>query len=296
MRRLVLGLILAASAGPSRGSPVLTDGAESRTWSFAVLGDNRDDSEAVFPSIAARIHDDPEFAFTLHLGDMVPSGGEAQLKDFLRVAGPLRGCLFPVVGNHEIYRDPDREGFKAMLGLKSTSYSFDFENAHFAVIDDASQEFSPGVLAWLRADLAKHGKGTSGVEIVVVAMHIPPALPGLNVHVDGDKAERFQAGSTELLALLREYRVDVVFAGHLHDARTLDIEGGPRLVISGAAGAPQGWLKKKVYGYHRVTVRRREMHADFVEVRPGAPRASTATTVRRQACPTSPPAGTSVTQ
>ncbi len=286
MRRLALAVVLAAYAGPSPGSPPLTDGSESSPWSFAVLGDSRDDPDAVFPSIAARIRDDPEFAFTIHLGDMVPSGGEAQLKGFLRVAEPLRGCVFPVVGNHEVYRDPERKAFKAILGLKSTTYSFDFNNAHFAVIDNASQEFSPGVLAWLRADLAKHRKGTNGVEIVVVAMHIPPALPGLNVHVEGDKAERFQAGSTQLLALLREYGVDVVLAGHLHYARILDIEGGPRLVISGAAGAPQGWLKSKVYGYHRVTVRRREMRADFVEVRPGESRASTATRGRRQACPT----------
>jgi Icc-related predicted phosphoesterase len=153
------------------------------------------------------------------------------------------------------------------------------------VIDNASQEFSPGVLEWLRADLAKHRKGTNGIELVFVAMHIPPAIPGLNVHVEGSKAEKFQTGSAELLALLREYSVDAVFAGHIHTARTIELEGGPRLVISGAAGAPQGWLKK-VYGYHRVAVNDGKLRAAFIEVTPGEQRSQTMNVARRsQACP-----------
>lgn len=139
----------------------------------------------MFPAIVQQIHADGDLAFVIHLGDMVRSGGESQLNDFLKTSSPIRECFFPVIGNHEIGRDKERSAFKTAFSLKSTSYSFTYRNAHIAVIDNASQEFADDVLAWLRTDLEKHKKGGGGIERVFVAMHIPPAGFGINIHVEG---------------------------------------------------------------------------------------------------------------
>jgi 3',5'-cyclic AMP phosphodiesterase CpdA len=125
------------------------------------------------------------------------------------------------------------------------------------------------VLNWLRADLEAHKKGVGGVERIFVAMHIPPSGLGVSTHVDGDKAQQFDAGSRSLVELLREYSVDAIFAGHVHRAQIVDVPRRPRLVISGAAGAPQYWALHPHYGYHRVTADGTEMRVEFVEVNRG---------------------------
>jgi predicted phosphodiesterase len=280
MRTVLLpGLLLAAASLPActartaNASPTQVAErpapARGSGWSFAILGDNRDDPDSVFPSIVQQIHAEGDLEFVVHLGDIVRSGGESQLRDFLNTSAPIRECFFPVIGNHEIRRDKDRRAFKAAFGLRSTSYSFTYRNAHVAVIDNASQEFSDGVLKWLRADLEKHRKGVGGIERLFVAMHIPPAGFGITTHVEGGKAQQFDAGSRTLLELLRAYSVDAIFAGHVHRAQTVDVPGGPQLVISGAAGAPQYLRLRPHYGYHRVTVNGAETRVEFVEVNKG---------------------------
>jgi predicted phosphodiesterase len=257
-----------ASASPVH-SPERAVPPGGSAWSFAILGDNRDDPDSVFPAIVERIHTDGDVVFVIHLGDMVRSGGESQLKAFLKLSAPIRECFFPVVGNHEIRHDRDRHDFKAAFGLKSTSYSFTYRNAHIAVIDNASQEFTDSVLRWLRADLDTYRKGIGGIERVFVAMHIPPSGLGVSTHVAGDKAQQFDGGSRSLMELLHAYSVDAIFAGHIHRAQVANVPGGPRLVVSGAAGAPQYLRLRPHYGYHRVTVNGAETRVEFVEVSKG---------------------------
>jgi predicted phosphodiesterase len=273
---LLAGLLLAAAAvsactasrANASAAQVERAAPHDSAWSFGILGDNRDDPDSVFPTIVQRIHADGDVVFVVHLGDMVRSGGDSQLNEFLKTSAPIRECFFPVIGNHEVRHDKDRRAFKAAFGLKSTSYSFTYRNAHVAVIDNASQEFSDDVLKWLRADLEAHKKGIGDVDRVFVAMHIPPAGFGITTHVEGDKTQRFNAGSRTLLELLRAYSVDAIFAGHVHRAQTVDVPGGPKLVISGAAGAPQ--YSTQQYGYHRVTVNgAAETRVEFVEVSKG---------------------------
>ena len=277
---LLAGLVLAAVSLPAcsvrtaNASPAQVPErpapARGSGWSFAILGDNRDDPDSVFPVI---VRDTGRRQPGLRASPWRHGAqrGQSQLKDFLKTSAPIRECLFLVIGNHEIGRDKDRRAFKSAFGLKSTSYSFTYRNAHFAVIDNASQEFSDGVLKWLRADLEKHRKGVGGVERIFVAMHLPPAGFGISPHVEGDKAQQFDTGSRVLIELLRAYGVDAIFAGHVHRAQTVDVPGGPRLVISGAAGAPQYLRLRPHYGYHSVPVDGTETRVEFVEVNKDQP-------------------------
>jgi hypothetical protein len=135
---LIATVLLAAVPLQVRAAPVASASAKQEPdralpphgspWSFAILGDNRDDPDSVFPVIVQRMQADSDLAFVVHLGDCVRSGGESQLKDFLKASAPIRGCFFPAIGNHEIRRDKDRHDFKVAFGLKSTSYSFTYRN------------------------------------------------------------------------------------------------------------------------------------------------------------------------
>jgi hypothetical protein len=49
----------------------------------------------------------------------------------------------------------------------------------------------------------------------------------------------------------------------------MDVPGGPQLVISGSAGAPQYWTLHPHYGYHRVTADGAETRVEFIEVNKG---------------------------
>ena len=67
----------------------------------------------------------------------------------------------------------------------------------------------------------------------------------------------------------REHGVRVITVVAEDSERPLDVPGGPRLVISGAAGAPQYFTLHPRYGYHRVTVDGAETRVEFVEVNKG---------------------------
>ncbi len=114
---LVVGFLFVASL------PTLAAEQPRQPWSFAVLVDNRDDPDSVFPAIVQRIHGDAGLAFVIHLGDVVHSGGRSQLKDFLESSAPVRDCIFPAIRNHEIRRDRDRNDFKRAFKLTSTPKS-----------------------------------------------------------------------------------------------------------------------------------------------------------------------------
>ena len=89
---LLAGLVLAAVSLPAcsvrtaNASPAQVPErpapARGSGWSFAILGDNRDDPDSVFPVIVQAIHADGNLVFVLHLGDMVRSGDSRSSKTF----------------------------------------------------------------------------------------------------------------------------------------------------------------------------------------------------------------------
>jgi hypothetical protein len=83
--------------------------------------------------------------------------------------------------------------------------------------------------------------------------------------------------------LLRAHSVDAMLAGHVHRAETVDVPGGPELVISGTAGAPQ-WLRTPDYGCHRVTLNGPEIRIEFVKVNKGQQASMSSARSWRPAC------------
>jgi len=233
-------------------------------WAFALCGDSRDDPDGIFPQILSAV-DASDMEFLLHTGDMVNKDSAREWEAYGVATAAFRKPLRVVIGNHELYGGGKREKFAERFGLPGVSYSFDHKDAHFAVVDNARGEFSPETLAWLDRDLADHPKGTDGVSVIVVAMHIPPRTEEIFPH---GTAINYEAQSGKLLEILRRHRADLVVCGHEHMQKVRDWEG-VLVVVSGGAGAPLMPFQR--YGYYRIDVEKGTVRETFQPVKPARP-------------------------
>jgi 3',5'-cyclic AMP phosphodiesterase CpdA len=246
------------------------------SFTFAVLGDskvlpgvsnwrgNRILAGAVEKINAAR----PDLVF--YLGDGPDRGGP------LVFMTAFRSCLdkldvpwYPVVGNHEIIGGANSDGLKGdgeqnfrrvfadrlagpgKAAGGETYYSFDFQNAHFIVLDTAWQDRADPSLhrlrpgspqwAWLVQDLRQ--AGAAGRHIFVFT-HEPPVSPfpagGPDTPADlGDGRGTTWNDAAEARAfakLMAAWKVEAVFCGHVHMYNELNFQGMHQ-VISAGAGA-----------------------------------------------------------
>ncbi len=211
------------------GDVVLPDA--SRPLTFVVYGDTRDGGgdEAVLAGAAAALHPD----LVLHTGDLVPYGSdEPGWRGFFARAQPLLRDVpvYPALGNHEIYRDPDASRFRARFVLPDDGrarlyYHFRFGPAEFVVLDGNAP--SPAQTAWLRATLEAADRDR--VPHVFVLVHQPPL--SLGDHCGA------ALGQADWLPLFEEHRVRAVFAGHDHAYERME-RRGVRYFVSGGGGAP----------------------------------------------------------
>jgi hypothetical protein len=188
-----------------------------------------------------RLFVDDEGVFHIMAGDFDdPQTTDATLKTQF---GP-ETVWYPVVGNHEAETTEDmtwiREAFSSLsyvvnsapLGCETTTYSFDYGNAHFVAIneywDGATNDhwFKYGggdggyivdeLYNWLVADLENNTK-----PVVFVIGH-EPAYPEYR-HVD-DSLDADPANRDRFWKLLNDEKVIAYFCGHTHTyySKTVD--------------------------------------------------------------------------
>ena len=184
----------------------------------------RDKFQYILSQMTQKIKD--EGAFHITPGDMDPPSD-----NYLDLTNEFGSDVvwFPVVGNHETESVEDMQWLKSHYqqlpwivnpgpqGGETTSYSFDYENAHFTVLnqyfDGVSEVGTDGDVAddlynWLAADLANTPKS-----VKFVFGH-EPAFP-LNRHV-GDSLGKYPQNRDRFWNLLEEERVAAYFCGHTH--------------------------------------------------------------------------------
>lgn len=168
--------------------------------------------------------------FVLHVGDVVPGGRRKELwaREWLLPAGELmaRVPLYVAIGNHE----EDAHWFYDYVSYPKPEnfYSFDYGNAHFAVLDsNKPAQIAPGgrQYQWLDEDL-----GRSKATWKFVALHHPLYSSDDDDCGDTWKTERSRRGDLQarkLAGLFEKHGVDVVWYGHIHTyERTWPIRGG----------------------------------------------------------------------
>ena len=203
-------------------------------YRFLVYGDTRTRHD-VHRKVVARIQESPAPDFAIQTGDLVENGADQSLwpiffdieHDFLR-----HTTLFPALGNHE---HNDQQFFE-FFDLTLPYYSFNWGNAHFAVLDtdvanvadtpSAREAFWAVEKKWLEEDLAKNQASDFRF---VVGHHAPIT------------AVESRQGTTkqmeEAMPLYEKYHVQAALFGHDHNYQHY-LKNGIHYVVSGGGGAP----------------------------------------------------------
>ncbi len=206
--------------------------AESQ-FEFVVYGDTRTRHDVHRKVIAALLeHCHPDFA--VQTGDLVNDGGDAALwPTFFDIEHDLlrQVAYYPALGNHERHSHNYTDFMQA-----APYYSFNWGNAHFAILDTDLGNAAPSELArqtywkeqtdWLAADLAKNQKAV----FRFVAGHHPPMTAVSNRQ--GDNPHMIA-----LIPMLEQYHVTAAFFGHDHNYQHY-LKNGIHYVITGGGGAP----------------------------------------------------------
>jgi len=127
-------------------------------------------------------------------------------------------------------------------------YSFDYQNSHFIVLDNSFQNrFDRTQFEWLKKELS-----SSQAKHKFVFMHRPTFDPS-EIYQDYTMSGR--EVTQELMRLFTKFKVDYVFAGHIHGYARAERDGVIYIVTAGA-GAPL-YLPAGMggfYNYVRVSV------------------------------------------
>ncbi len=200
-------------------------------WSFAVLGDSRGGLN-VLGAVLGRV-EQIKPAFSVFTGDLVPESDGNYWHDALSTLDRAVKDVpvFPVVGNHETYKEGIGRFLTAFGNPSPNSegpidYSFDYGEARFVMMDNSRstpEGFTDAQIAWLEKKLA------GAPPLVFVAAHKPPYTKKWE-HAFGNNARRF-------MAVLEKHGVAGGLFGHIHFYDRADF-GGVTYLIAGGAGAP----------------------------------------------------------
>ena len=230
-------------------------------FSFAVTSDQRQysgsgyNSSSYFRGVVEAVQRQGSHVFMISPGDIDPPADS--FWTIQQILG-VDYLWYPVVGNHELpgagteaYNganmewlrayDYDRNGSGAPpdivnagpTGCPQTTYSFDYENAHFVVIneycdtggDDVTTGDIPDHLYnWLQADLAATEKDHVFVFGHEPAYPQPDADNGRMRHAD-DSLNENPTNRDRFWSLLKSAGVSAYFCGHTHNYSAVQIDG-----------------------------------------------------------------------
>ena len=225
---------------------------QTEEFSFIVASDWRDkatekynSNDKYFLGALNTIKKIGKGSFMLSPGDIEPASASASL--IAEVLGD-NYTWYPVVGNHEL-EDPETMVFlrelnkngnslpnivrKGPAGCEETTYSFDYGDFHFIILnqyyDGKSDMGTDGnvvdeLLLWLENDL----KETNKKHILVTGHEPMISMPdmdnGLQNHV-GDALDQYPKQSFKFHQLMMKYNVLAYLQAHTHSASYANING-----------------------------------------------------------------------
>ncbi len=202
-------------------------------YHFAVLGDrtggaNQEAFEMVLKDIEM-LH--PDFVITV--GDLIEgysnvATAKEEWNEIFKSFEIISCPIFPVPGNHDIYDDESEELYIEKTGF-NPYYTFDFENSHFIILNNAIAEnieqMGKEQIQWLEKDLNKNRTKDN----IFVFMHKPFWANGIA-----------EGKEDKLHDIFKGNNVDVVFTGHWHQFASNEYDG-IRYILVGSSGANLGW-------------------------------------------------------
>jgi len=235
-------------------------------WSFAVIGDTRNGLKTFNKLLDIMLKDPyrPEMLF--HTGDMVNRGAnigewEKYKNAIAKLAGRIR--VFPVVGNHEMFRDKKLVNYikEARPPGGNLYYAFSYRNTGFVVLN----AYMPGnvskidtrQLEWLKDTL---GKMRPKVRTIFAFLHHPLLTRKTYRHPDA------LINAKKVLAELRAAKVTAVFVGHEHRYDHLNRDGIHQFVSAGGGASLYGKHGGAFYHYCRVIIEPQHVRVVAIDV------------------------------
>jgi len=213
--------------------------AADNAFRFSILGDRTGGADqAVYAQTWSEI-DRLRPDFVINVGDTIQGTddhtAEAQWKEIRGfLARYKRYPFYFVAGNHDIWSDYSRKLFERETGRPPT-YSFDYQNAHFVVLDNSrSFDLPLDQLQFLEDDL----KRNRGRDPKFILFHQSFWIFFVKLKSDFFPLHR----------LAREYGVDYVITGHGHQFIRLE-QDWIVYVQMGSSGANIGEAWKKDEGF-----------------------------------------------
>jgi predicted phosphodiesterase len=206
---------------------ILAVHARAAAFHFAILSDRTGRAqpgvyEEAWKEIAAA-----KPAFVITVGDSIEGLDDARARaewESLKRIWPPRIPLYQTPGNHDIWDQFSEDLFVEETGSKPF-YSFDFQQAHFVVLDNSrTDDLAPAQLQFLENDLKRH----RGAASTMIFFHRPFWLIPLKLGMNGFRLHQ----------LAREYGVCCVLSGHGHQLQSVERDGVLYLE-AGSSGQPR---------------------------------------------------------
>jgi Icc protein len=232
------------------------------SFQFVILGDRTGEThpgayERVWQEAAA---ENP--VFVLSVGDSIQglndATAEIEWRQFEQILTPYRRFpLFLAAGNHDIWSARSEALFQK-YATHAPHYSFDYSQAHFTILDNSrSDDLSAEELQFLQTDLEAH----KNQPVKFIVSHRPSWL------IDA----MFQNPRFRLHQLAKQYGVQYVVAGHVHQMLDIDLEGVKYVSMASASGHLRGTEQYRdgwFFGYALIGVRGQTADFHIKELKP----------------------------
>lgn len=234
--------------------------ANAQTFRFAILGDRTGGAVAgVFEEAWREVNaDHPDFV--INVGDTIQGGDDTSLaaewRQISKLMTPYRRYrMFYVPGNHDVWSDASGSAYEKFTG-RPLHYSFDYEQAHFTVLDNSrTEQLDPGEIAFLKADLEAHSKQP----VKFIFFHRPFWIVKVLL----------QDPDFPLHRLAKQYGVQYVICGHIHEMLHLELDGVTYLSMASSGGHlrnPKTYEKGWFFEHSLATVRGNQVDIKIKEL------------------------------
>jgi Icc protein len=218
---------------------------------FSIVGDRTGDAQpGIYEQVLEEIHTlDPNFI--INVGDTIQGGNDATAASEWRALRPLwdryRTTFYFTPGNHDIWSQESRAVYKEQTGHLAF-YSFNYQNAHFTVLDnsqdpDLSGDLSDPQMQFLSRDLAQNRER----DPKFIFFHKPFWLIPV----------KFQSSQFRFHQLIEKFGVRYVVSGHGHQF-VRGVQDGILYLEAPSSGGKlkgQGFAQGWFYGHVLVTVK-----------------------------------------
>ncbi len=195
--------------------------ASKNGFDFVIIGDTRDGAEVFNRLLKFTRTFNP--LFILHTGDLVNEGQIPEYENYKKQIAPGDIPILHLPGNHDVRYGS--EIYRQYVG--DLNWVFDLGDFRFIGLDNAAGKFTEETVAFARKNL-------TSPKICLVAFHRPPAIGRWAVHAMIDDPKGGRGG--EVINLIKEAKVPMVFLGHIHLYDAMDIDG-TKYIISAGGGA-----------------------------------------------------------